>query len=413
MGITVEVNSLGEMCDLMCNNQLPKPKRRRDTKYLYDESQSPESMVSVSQLQTFLSCAKKWSYNYIDNLTPRVDRAYLTIGKLCHRGMQVAMQTAWKDQRSGLCTDYYTTGRWKSWMDAGVNAIGEEWREYMESVPLLDEEVPDMEQMYYDALSVFTQAYEEFQPWNWIVMTVVKDGKEIPALELHFKVPCQPTKGLHGFIDAILQDKGSGFVWCTDYKFRRSLSPDEEEAFNIQNAVYSYACAKMGSQITGTMTWQHVNTPAANPAVLNNGSVSRAKIKTTWKHYEQFLMEHGQDPEDYEEEMISKLADIEWCRATYEYRNPETVDRIWKTCVLPVARKIKSAYGKNAVNHPSLYPWNCKMCQYQSICQAELRDYDVAAIKQREYTVRERNTSPKPSEVSLLDSDNSDGFEEG
>lgn len=413
MGITVEVNSLGEMCDMMRNNQLPKPRRRRNTKYLYDENQSPEGMVSVSQLQTFLSCAKKWSYNYIDNLTPRVDRAYLTIGKLCHRGMQIAMQTAWKDQRSDMCTDYYTTDRWKSWMDAGVNAIGEEWREYMESVPLLDEEVPDMEQMYYDALSVFRQAFEEFQPWKYRVMSVVRDGIEYPALELHFKVPCQPTKGLHGFIDAILQDKETGFVWCTDYKFRRSLSPDEEEAFNIQNAVYSYACTKMGIQITGTMTWQHVNTPAADPAILKNGSVSRAKIKTTWSHYWRFLVEHDQDPEDYEEEMVPKLADIEWYRPTLEYRNPETVDRIWKTCVLPVARKIKLAYGKNAVNHPSLYPWNCKMCQYQSICQAELRDYDVAAIKQREYTVRERNTSPKASEVSLLASDNSDGFEEG
>jgi hypothetical protein len=53
------------------------------------------------------------------------------------------------------------------------------------------------------------------------------------------------------------------------------------------------------------------------------------------------------------------------------------------------------------------------MCQYQSICQAELRDYDVTAIKQREYTVRERNASPRASEASLLASDNSDGFEEG
>lgn len=412
MGISVEVNSLGEMCDLMCNNQLPKPKKRRNTKYLYDESQSPEGMISVSQLQTFLSCAKKWSYNYIDNLTPRVDRAYLTIGKLCHKGMQVAMQTAWKDQRSGLCTDYRTTGRWKSWMDAGINAIGDEWREYMESVPLLDEEIPDIEQMYYDALSVFTQAYEEFQPWKYMVETVVRDGKEYPALELHFKVPCSQTKGLHGFIDAILTDIETGFTWCTDYKFRRSLSPDEEEAFNIQNAVYSYACSKMGIQITGTMTWQHVNTPAADPVVLKNGTVSRAKIKTTWGHYEQFLMEHNQDPDDYEEEMIPKLADIEWYRATYEYRNPITVERIWNTCVLPVARKIKLAHGKNAVNHPSLYPWNCKMCQYQSLCQAELRDYDVDAIRQREYTKRERNTSPKPSEASLLASNTQDGFEE-
>lgn len=362
----------------------------KDTKFLFDESQSPEGLVSVSQIQTYLSCPKKWSYNYIDNITPRVDRAYLTIGKLCHKGMQVAMQSAWKDQQMEICDDYYTLDRWKYWRDAGISAIMAEWNEYMQSVPLLDEEIPDLNQMRDDAISVFSQAYEEFKPWEYRVMSVVQNGKKIPALELHFRVPCPPMKGLHGYIDAILLNEKTGFVWCTDYKFRKSLSPDDEEAFNIQNAVYAYACAKMGIQITGTMTWQHVNTPASNPTILKNGTASRAKIKTTWKCYEQFLLDNGLNPEDYRDEMVEKLADIEWYRATLEFRNAETVERIWKNCVLPVASKIKKAYSPKAVNHPSLYPWNCKMCQYQSLCQAELRDYDVDAIKQREYVVRDR-----------------------
>ena len=163
----------------------------------------------------------------------------------------------------------------------------------------------------------------------------------------------------------------------------------------------------MGIEITGTLTWQHVNTPAVYPTLLKNGTVSRAKIKTTWKHYKQFLTLNNQNPEDYKEEMVLKLADIEWFRETYEYRNPETVHRIWSTCVLPVASKIKKAYNPKTVNHPSLYPWNCKMCQYKSLCQAELRDYDVPAIIQREYTVRVRpqNVSPEASEVSSLASD--------
>ena len=362
----------------------------KQTKYLFDEKKMiPEGMVSVSQLQTFLSCRKKWEYNYIEGLKPRVERSYLTIGKLCHKGMQVAMQSAWKDQKSGLCEDYYTTGRWKSWNDAGIVAMNKEWVHYMESVPLLDEEIPDVEQMHYDAVSVFRQAFEEFEPWKYEVLTLCDKGHPIPALELHFRVPCPPTKGLHGYIDAILRDKETGFVWCTDYKFRKSLAPDEDEAFNIQNAVYSYACAKMGVDVTGTMTWQHVNTPAAEPSILKDGKISRAKIKTTWAKYEQFCVDHGQDPQDYYLEMEEKLRDIEWCRATLEYRNPETINRIWKECVVPVAKQVKAAHGKKAVNFRSLYPWNCRVgCPYQSICQAELRDYDVDAIREREYTKR-------------------------
>ena len=145
----------------------------------------------------------------------------------------------------------------------------------------------------------------------------------------------------------------------------------------------------MGINVTGTMTWQHVNTPAADPAILKDGKISRAKIKTTWKHYEKFCVEHGQDPQDYYLEMEEKLRDIEWFRATLEYRNEETIENIWYKCVEPVAKAVKSAHNKNANNYRSLYPWNCRVgCPYQSICQAELRGYDADAIREREYVKR-------------------------
>ena len=349
-----------------------------------DINSNPYSgMISVSQLQTFLSCRKKWEYNYIENIKPRVDKTYLTIGKLCHKGMQIAMQSAWKDQQFKKFDEYLTNGQWIEWMNKGLEAINLDWQEYIDSVPLLDEEVPDMEQMLVDAKSVFVQAYEEFEPWKYEVVSIGED----PALEYHFTVPCPPTNGLHGYIDAILKDRETGFIWSTDYKFRKSLSPDEEEAFNIQNAVYSYACKQLGIEITGTMTWQHCNTPASDPQILKDGKISRAKIKTTWNHYKKFCKDHGVDFTEYEE-MKDKLADIEWFRATYEYRNDETIDNIWLECVLPVAVQIKSANKEVAWNFRSMYPWNCKMCQYQSLCQAELRNYDVEAIKQREYVTR-------------------------
>ena len=379
MGIEIEVSSLEELCDLMCDNKLPRRKPMKNTKYLFDEGkQTPEGMVSVSQLQTFLSCKKKWEYNYIENITPRVERSYLTIGKLCHKGMQAAMQLLWRNPLTTL----------EQLTQHGLDAMYNMGEEYMGNTPMLDEEIPDFQQMRNDAASIFEQALAEFNPLKYEVVAVTKNQRLEPALELHFRVPCPPTKGLHGFIDAILRDKETGFIWCTDYKFRKSLSPDDDEAYNIQNAVYSYACAKMGIEITGTMTWQHVNTPAADPAILKDGKLSRAKIKTTWMHYEAFCKEHGQDPQDYYLEMEEKLRDIEWFRATYEYRNEETINNIWSECVIPVAKAVRSAHTKKAVNFRSLYPWNCKMCQYQSLCQAELRNYDAEAIRDREYTKR-------------------------
>lgn len=362
----------------------------KNTKYLFDEKQTPEGMISVSQLQTFLSCKKKWEYNYIEKLTPRVERSYLTIGKLCHKGMQAVMQMLWR----------YPTSTLDQLTQHGLNAMYNEGERYFNEMPMLPEEIPDFQQMRNDAASIFEQALEEFNPLKYQVINVVKNQKLVPALELHFKVPCRPTKGMHGYIDAVLRDKETGFVWCTDYKFRKSLAPDDDEAYNIQNAVYSHACKMMGIEITGTMTWQHINTPAADPAILKDGKISRSKIKTTWKHYEQFCRDHGQDPQDYYLEMEEKLREIEWYKATLEYRNEETIERIWKECVLPAAKEIKSAHSKKACNYRSLYPWNCKMCQYQSLCQAELRDYDADAIRLQEYTKRVSSlASSAPREV--------------
>lgn len=375
-------------------------------RYLFDSKvRSTDGMISVSQLQTFLSCPKKWSYNYIENLTPRVERPYLTIGKLCHKGMQAAMIAAWKDQQNNLCTDYYSTGKWLTWSQQGLSAMEREYTEYMEVTPLLTEEIPTFEQILIDAQAVFIQAFEEFEPWKYEVITFDINGKKMPALELHFVVPCPPTKGMHGYIDAILKDINSGFdfVWCVDYKFRKSLAPNEDESYNIQNSVYAYACNKLGVDITGTMTWQHVNTPAAIPQILKNGTVSRAKIKTTWEKYAKTVIQIGDNPSDYQEEMKPKLADIEWYRKTCEYRNQDTIERIWQDCITPVAKKIKAAHGEKTTNYRSLYPWNCKMCQYQSLCQAELRNYDAQYIRQNDYIRRiPRSVSPLP-DVELND----------
>lgn len=355
----------------------------KKTKCLFDEKrQTSKGMVSVSQLQTFMSCPKKWEYNYIDELTPRVEKAFLSIGKLCHKGMQTAMTLKWLVDRG---EDNHDT---EGILQASLMAMDAEWDRYVENTPLLDEEMPDMEQVLLDARSVFEQAFWEFGIDKYEVLTVFDGVEERPALELHFVVPCAGSKGLHGFIDSILRDKETGFTWCTDYKFRKSLSPDEDEANNVQNAVYSWACHKMGIDITGTMTWQHVNTPAAEPSILKNGSVSRAKIKTTWTKYRQFCLQNGVDPDPYEDEMKEKLADIEWYRPTCEYRNMDTIRNIWNEVVVPASRAVAKA--RKAKNHKHLYPWNCKMCQYQSLCQGELRGYDTEAIKLREYTTRVR-----------------------
>lgn len=363
---------------------------KKKTKFLWDDAKHTSAgMVSVSQLQTFMSCPKKWEYGYVEEITPRIERPYLSVGKLCHKGMQEAMRYKWEHERElGYCRERA--------LNVALVAMLMEWEDYMDSVPILPEERSDFDKILSDASSVFQQAFWELDIDKYEVMSLWDGKREIPALELHFVVPCGSSKGLHGYIDAILKDKTTGFTWCTDYKFRKSLSPDEEEATNIQNAVYIHACGKMGIPVTGTMTWQHLNTPAAEPQLIKGGmAVSRAKIKTTWKHYADFCLKHDIDPTPYQEEMEAKLADIEWYRATYEYRNDETIRNMWTQVILPATRQVKAAYTKTNSRH--LYPWNCKTCQFKDLCQAELRGYDAEAIRQRDFVKRNHtNTDKRP-----------------
>ena len=150
MGVTVEIDTLEDMCSMMRDNQLPRRRTMKDTRYLFSADRPTTGMVSVSQIQTFLSCKRKWQYNYIDNLTPRIDKKYLTVGKLCHVGMQTAMTTLW------VYRDTNVEEPWKMALNDGIAAMGAEWSEYMEGTLVLPEEEPDLNQMYIDAVSVFT-----------------------------------------------------------------------------------------------------------------------------------------------------------------------------------------------------------------------------------------------------------------
>ena len=359
-------------------------KRRNDTPCLfYEDSMTPEGMVSVSQINTFLACRRRWHYAYREGLRQRRERDYLTVGKLCHAGMEAAMRARWyRDRDSDQCDLKYL-----QWI--GRIAIQDMWGDYMRVTDFLDEELPEQEELLARALDVFSEALEEFDPLRWLPITVVRDGEPIPALELPFCVPCAGSEGLHGYIDAVLRDLETGQTWCVDYKFRRTLAADDDERFNLQNAVYMMACRQMGIGVAGTMTWQRYNAPSAVPKFNRDGSVSRSRIRCTWTRFRRFLEEAGLDPADYGD-MEGKLADVEMCRATREVRSDEMIDLVWEHVVEAAATEIGLIHGSlsSVLCTPSMDPWTCRLCSFQSLCQAELRGYDADYVRETEYTPR-------------------------
>ena len=367
-------------------------------KYLYDEKKDVgKLMLSASQIIQFLKCRKAWSYSYRENLTTRVERPYLTIGKLCHIGMQYAFKEKYKQDM----TNNYDE---QACIIAGKKEIINAFNKYMSENCFLEEEIPMLKQLEFDSEIIFERTFRSMNPANLEVVNV--DGQ--PSIELHFKIPITRTKWLHGFIDAILRDKTTNEVWIVDYKFRRSLADADDEAYNMQNATYMYAAKYLGLQLTGTITYQSLNQVPAIPALNKNGTVSRAKIKTDWETYSAFLEIHGQNPEDYAEEMIPKLADIEWIRPIKEFRNEETLKRIWKEVIVSASDQIFKAYkaktDKTCIK--SMFAFNCKMCQFAQLCQGELRNYDASYLKNTVYMQKGTVQSQEDTDKDILDNPN-------
>lgn len=365
---------------------------KKALKHQFQPHHDQPGLVSISQVQQMMKCPKSWAFNYLEKITPRVERPYLTVGKLCHAGMAAAWNERFRQQTVGADD---IPGIYK----AGAEAILADFRAYMEANDFLPEEIPEQEANKSSALHIFYNALQRVDPSRFYVV-----GLDLltPMVEYHFIVPCPGSKGMHGYIDAVLQEVDTGHIWAVDWKFRSQMSSDAEEPFNLQNAVYNYALHKMGVRVTGSLTWQHLNQPPAIPSMNKNGTMSRAKIRTTWEDYKSHLEAARLDPEEYREEMQDKLADIVWDRQTKEYRNDLTLQQTWQQIIVPVVRQIASKRKKITY---AMFPWNCKICHYNPICLAEMRGYDVDFIKEAAYM-------PKPEyrqDVKNLIDTNEDG----
>lgn len=351
---------------------------KKARRYVYNpEKHDKPNLVSISQIQQYMKCPKAWNFSYTDKIVKRVEKKYLSIGKICHAAMAASWEERFRQQNTGE-SDYPKI------LNSGLEALDNEYNKYLEEA---DPEYLDYEELdiiHNDSIEIFKMALKIINPERYLVL-----GMDMitPMVEFHFRVPCGRTQGMHGYIDAVLQEIDSGDIWAVDWKFRSQMTSEAEEPFNLQNAVYHYALDKMGVPITGSLTWQFLNKAPATPNMNKNNTMSRAKIRTTWEVYAEHLILNGLNPEDYELEMREKLEDMPWDRPIYEYRNLNTLGETWKQIIEPAANIVVSKRKKIVA---AMYPWNCRMCDYSPICLAEIRGYDVDYIKEVAYM-------PKPS----------------
>lgn len=346
----------------------------------------PASGFNQSAVASYLRCKHQWYLATVERLVPRVTRPALQLGTLVHKGIEAALymsvETAdWNDPQNQ--DDAYF----------GVieNAVSGELQAYLEQHKLFNEEIEELMKLALKATRIAHRSaanlLKDFEP--------IEIGGEL-AIEFRVTVPVKKNKvydHFHGTIDLVARERQSGMLWLIDHKVRGTLQPIEDEEVNIQMVAYQYALLKTyGIKTVGSIAHQIFSELPAEPKVNKNGEISKAACKTDWATYRAAVVREGQNPDDYLE-MAQKLQEVEFWRYSRAYRSEREITNVWQEIILntasDMARKVKRLPR-------SLSAWNCKGCQFRTLCLEELRGGDIEYLKATDFQVRPQDQESIP-----------------
>lgn len=354
---------------------LPTPPAERPTTELTDRP------LSFSQMSTFLSCRRRWLYQYVYGIRPKLRSAPMEIGDAVHRGIASFFMTG--DQNVGLT----------------------EWAQQVyRAIPLDDDNLMSGAQTMYDtAVLVVDRALTALRETGFLIALDPSTG--VPVVEHTYRLPIGHWPG--GFetkIDTILHDPRTGLNWVTDFKTRGYFTDERDETANFQNAIYHAAAAHNGIDVAGSLTFQIMSSPPKRPKLNkpkregDRPEMSRADIACDWATYSAALIEAGLDPVDYAD-MAEKLGAKEFVKLTYVVRPVSVVEAIWNDNVEPLARIMCATFdhwkrygleSETGLAYRNMSPRTCSYCPVQKPCFASLYGRDVVPILDLDFDYNSR-----------------------
>lgn len=304
--------------------------------------------VSFTEISAFKRCRQQHAWRYRENLVSRHQAPHITLGTLCHAGMEAY----WKNQ---------------SISDATVAKA-------LEIMPA--EAFDEEEKAYSDMAALASRVVRMNLPSpNWCP---VPDAVE---MEFDLRIPGSRHR-VQGRIDSILREGDNLYVG--EWKFPRSFKSEEDCQMSSQIAIYQWAALQLGYPVVGVLYTQILPKLPAKPCRNINGTTSRKEIYTDWRTYEATVREHGNDPADYLD-MQEKLADKEFSRTYRIYRSKGQIDHYIKELRM-VASDISATRTRV---YPSENPVICSGCAYRDLCQEVARGRDPKHIIESSFVKRE------------------------
>jgi hypothetical protein len=237
-------------------------------------------------------------------------------------------------------------------------------------------EIDEIQQLIED-VTASVRMFESSLPLSdW--ETVELDG--VPMIEYPVEVELEGGDSYIGYIDWVARHKPSGQVWLWDFKFRKSFQDDWVEEIDLQKPIYMKKVIDLGLEPIGTICGQIKSTAPKKPALTKKGTLSKAKITTTWEVYRNTVIEYGLDPSDYDD-MREKLIDTKFLKLSRAFRTPEELQRTWDTVFIRSVNQIKTQSLLPEPPPRSIGYMNCNFCQFREICIEDLKGRDTEDLK--------------------------------
>jgi hypothetical protein len=320
------------------------------------------STISFTEISTYKTCRLKHHWRYDRNLEPNRYEPRLTMGTLCHAGIESALRN-------------------QGDVAAGVNRA---YIDFCSGRDLFDEEKEELLKQTELATDVVCRYMNETSlPGRPIVV-------EHP---FELRIPGTRNK-IAGRFDAILRSPDG--VWLAEWKFPTRFRTEEDIQLSTQLAIYQWAAIRCGYPVVGILYNQILPKLPAIPNQNKNGTTSRKEIMTDWETYARTVAERGDIPANYEEEMRPKLANKEFSKTYRIYRSPEQVEHYVRELV-DVSRDIANPKRRLYACESSI---SCGACAYREICLEKARGRDEEQIIASAY--RNRNSVEDHAEETTL-----------
>ena len=334
------------------------------------------TVISVSDIRTFLSCRQKWHWysRNGEHLRSRHPSKHLFLGSIMHE----ALAAYYKRQMFKSVTDKVPPNlRDKMGLPTPINALVTALENRTEIIR--KDLYGDLPEAISEYAHLAQRMLEQYQRWAPSV-------DKFKVIDVEYELAVDYTYWLFiGFIDAIVQ-LPDGTYWLLEHK-TASREPDLYELFfSLQASGYMWAAQRdpVLSQldIKGVIYNILLKTEVKPPKVLKSGKLSKDKRQaTSVEMYRQAIADNELNPADYEQ-FILGIDPNRYNKRKYIVPTPAMIDWFDDTI---------RAVGMEMCKSPVIYPAqarDCSWCDFKLLCTWVRNGLDWRSIVNAQFVER-------------------------